>query len=337
MLSFKKNQGDQSPGEVLFDRSVYTGIGFGANEILSLIIAVEGRHYGGKKLYDGATKKFATSINKVNKLVGRKPVVHNEAGDILEVGTLLIGGTLLVVPMKWLEDRKASIVQKLNHGLDKLHGNKLDDEALKIRDKEVAEDIACEPKQTWGSLITGRVLAVLSNMVILKNTVLRGDKTNWAKDKTLEVTTVTTETLNNKLHSGKENTLLGKWSKSGRQVLADTHNKVENSKHHTRFTRYTEVAGIETFYTLASSIVLEIASKFIASKKPKVKNPELYNESKLAEQGQEKKKKKCDVVKEKTNTKFADKVSQSRKTLEPSTSYAESLALEADQQLQPGV
>ena len=254
----------KTSGELIFDRTVYTGVGFVANEISSMIIADELRYGKGKKFFDKASE-VAANLYKKNKAdyFGKIITPKAQAANMLEVGALLIGGTLLVVPMKWLEDRKAGLVEKLNHAMDKVRGRNPNDERIKLRDQEVAEVIACQPKQSWTSLLIGRALAVVSNMFILSNTVFAEPRASqikdWSEDKITKGTVKLDQMLGNKPNSALK------------KMMGDPAKSFEER----RFPRYARILSIETLYTLASSAVLEIASKFMAKKRPLVHDEKL--------------------------------------------------------------
>ncbi|MFW0776946.1 MAG: hypothetical protein ACN2B6_04415 [Rickettsiales bacterium] len=321
MLSFKKGKGDQSPGEVLFDRTVYTGIGFGVNEALSLYLADEIQHGFLKKQYDQFGNFLVKKLN-VGEVV-KNGVTHSAKARVdntLVVGALLIGGTLLLAPMKWIEDNKAYWVKKGNHFLDKVKGSKLTPEQVEQRDKEVAHDIACEPKQTWPTLLLGRLAGILTNMFVLSIFVFPKPTAEKIEVKSEAAVNKATRGLN-KILGGKENSLLSKMQRTE------------------RYPRYAKLLGIETVYTLSTSVILEVVSKLSARTNHNVHDPELCEEAKAEEQLAECKAsaKKCSAINKKTaNTKFVDKVSRRSKP-EAQNSYAEGIAIESDQQLQPGI
>jgi hypothetical protein len=184
---------------------------------------------------------------------------------MLEIGALLIGGTLLVLPMKMMTDRKTEISEKFNHWIDKLKGRELDDEALAARDKEVAEAIACEPKQSWKSLLIGRAAAVINNMFIMSNTLFTAPTADRIKDWSEKHVVDGTVKLDQML-GDRPNSLIKK-------MMGDLNAKFEDN----RFKRYARIFSIETIYTAISSLVLEVVSKFTAGKKPEVQNPEKCN------------------------------------------------------------
>ncbi|MGE0755116.1 MAG: hypothetical protein AB7L92_08165 [Alphaproteobacteria bacterium] len=320
MLFGNKHSRDrkETAGEVAFDRVVYTGIGFALNELLGLALAVEMRHFGGKNTFDKATRWW-------QKTRGHKDMVQNGvrtpaltlAADQLEIFTLLTSGTLLIVPMKLLEDNKAKIVKNFNHVFDKLHETA--PEQIKERDEEVEKAIACQPKQTWGTMILGRAIATAHNTFLLKETLFAGSRTQTVRDVSKKYIDKSVSGLHKISGSNLDSRLL----------------KIQKTE---RYKRYSEVIGLDTLYTIVSSVVLELTSKFFASKKPQVKNPEL-----------------CAIVEKEKQEKerFADHnpgqppvaaASRARRAghkklsfIEPAASHTQRLAEESNEQLQPGI
>ncbi|NBO19531.1 MAG: hypothetical protein EBV03_09975, partial [Proteobacteria bacterium] len=124
----------RSGGEVLFDRVVYTGIGFGVNEAASLWITDQFMH-GKPKWYLGGKPFSKEGFDSAAGWIAKKfKMPKAKAGNTLLMATLLSGGTLLVLPMRWLEENKISWVQRANHMLDGWRGNKMSAEEAVIQD-----------------------------------------------------------------------------------------------------------------------------------------------------------------------------------------------------------
>jgi hypothetical protein len=248
----------KTAGEIVFDRTVYTGIGFGVNEGSALVIADEFEHGMGKNLFQKTANWLVKTLKFGEKVTreGKKITPHENASNALLTFSLLLSGTALVWPMKWLEDHKASLVKKANHQIDNMRGNKLSGEEVKARDNEVEQALACEPKQSWPSLLVGRTIAVSSTMV---NSMFVMGPNGMRK-----------------AGNFSEN-LLTKGKLSIDPVPG-------NGKPRTRAQRYAYVTGIETVCCVISSIVLESASKLFARtrKKKLVHDPELCDEVKAA-------------------------------------------------------
>jgi|GEM_PF-6462314 len=257
-----KPQRAQTAGEILFNRVVYTGIGLGVNEASALVISDEFQHGVGKKWFEGIASWMEKSLKFKDTTKNGKFVTANaNAKNMLLWGSLLISGTLLVYPMKKLEDNKGYWVKKLNHWVDKWRGNKVSDDFIKdmdgkqltaeqlthadivaARDKEVEEALACEAKQTWPSLIIGRGIAVgtalgLGHVIGQEGS---GKMMNWS-----------------------EKLLTGSVQPEGKK---------------SRMHRYAALAALETLSCTTTSIALEIASKLFAKRGLAVRDAESCTE-----------------------------------------------------------
>lgn len=172
---------ERTGGEVAFDRIVYTGIGFGVNEASAIVIADEFEHGVGKKWFSSISDWMVKNL-KFKETIKNGVTVSAKANasNMLMWGSLLISGTLLVLPMKKLEDNKEYWVQKLNHWLDK---GKLTPEETEARDNEVKKALAEEPKQSWPSLAIGRSIAVVTALGLGKVIGAEGSQKmkNWSE------------------------------------------------------------------------------------------------------------------------------------------------------------
>jgi hypothetical protein len=230
----------KTAGEIFFDRTVYTGIGFGLNEVISLIFADKFQYGSGKIIGKQGFEKASDWIAKTFKF---KPKIKNgqtisaktSAGNSLLWISLTSGGFILLLPMKWLEDHKAGVVKWMNHVADKFGGTQTQ-EQIAARDAEVEQTIACEPKQSWGSLLKGRFIAIAASIGL-------GTLLGEARSESIKQTS--------------DKILSGAAEKIGMQkaLKSDV------------FHRYTRLIGVETVSCATSSMVLEIASKFFAKKK----------------------------------------------------------------------
>jgi hypothetical protein len=250
-------QRQQSAGEVAFNRIAYTGIGFGVNEVSSLWITDQFMHgknlfekssgalkragsWFSKEGFDGASKWLAKAFKVTDKLKNGKIITAQaRAGNGLLMVTLLSGGTLLLLPMKWLEDHKVYWVKKANHTIDWMRGNKLSAEDVAKRDDEVEQTIACSPRQSWPSMLLGRVIACASS--VGTGTFLIGPENNK------KIMDMSEKALAGSVQTGEKS----------------------------RWNRYASLIGVETYSCAISSIVLEFASKFLAKKSSRVHDPEL--------------------------------------------------------------
>ncbi len=242
----------KSAGERVFDRVVYTGIGFGVNEASSLWITdqfLNGKNllenvpvarkagaWFSKEGFDRASGYFAKAFKLTERVVqeGGKTVTllpRERAGNSILMATLLSGGTLLVWPMKLLEDHKAYWVKKANHVIDRWRGNKLTAEEVAARDDKVENDIACSPRQSWPTMLMGRAAAMFAS---------------WG-----------TGTF---LVGAERNKRLMEWSEKGLTGSLQPEGQ-RNAAH-----RYARLASVETYSCAVSSGVLELSSKFCAKR-----------------------------------------------------------------------
>lgn len=234
----KKPHRQETAGEVIFDRTVYTGIGFGVNEISAIVIADEFKHGIGKGWFEDISKWMVKNLKFKDTLKnGVTVTAQKNAASMLLWSSLLISGTMLVLPMKELEDNKGYWVKKANHWFDKLRGKKLTAEQVEMRDEEVEQALACQPKQTWPSLAIGRGIAIVTALGLGK---------------------AIGETRSQKMMDWSEKLLTG---------------SVAQNKN--RWHRYAAITSLETTSCLATSMALESTSKLFAKRGVTVRNPEV--------------------------------------------------------------
>ena len=250
-----------SDGVKVFNRGLYTGVGFGVNEVSSLWITNQFKE--GNNLFENVpmlkkagawfskegyekvgawiakTCKFAEKIGKDGKRISSL----DRGKNALLMTTLISGGTLLILPMKWLEDNKTYWVKKTDHFLDWMRGNKMSAEDVAARDAEVEQYIACSPRQSWPSMMIGRTIAVLSSIGL--GTFIVGPKNN------------------EKLMDLSERAFTGK-------LMPENYKGAPHS-----WRNYARLLSVETYSCLTSSVVLEIMSKFFAKKSSKPHDPAL--------------------------------------------------------------
>ncbi len=267
----------KTAGEIAFDRVVYTGIGFGVNEASSLWITDQFKHgnnllerapgflktmgsWFSRTGFDRISDRIAEIFKLEAKIVDGKTFTPRMRGNnTLLMATLLSGGTLLVWPMKKIEDHKNYWVKKANHFIDWFRGQKLSPEEVAARDAEVEQAIACSPRQSWPSLLAGRVIAMFSS---------------WATG-----TFIVKEKGNERVGQFSENVITHTMQETNTLVGASNSSWLAKLASNDKFKRYANLTGIETYSCAISSIVLEIASKFLAKFKPRVHDPEVCKET----------------------------------------------------------
>ena len=145
------NNPEMSPGEKWFNRLLYTGLNYWVNLGISLMVTDFFLHGGGKKWYTGGVSKIADRFSKW----GMKRE-NAKWGAEIALGTLSLnsGGNLLLIPTKFIEDRKRQWVYWLNEkmGVDQTapDGTKLTAENIFIEQEQ-------DP-QSWPRMIGRRIL-----------------------------------------------------------------------------------------------------------------------------------------------------------------------------------
>jgi len=157
---------DQKFANRVFNWLNYCGFGFLTNSALSLAITynvmpTDAAQNGINKLAEGI-KPVAGGWDKLKKLVGlgkeidkatRDAHLNARARSMAEIFCMFIAGTLVLLPMKWMEDSKKAIVDRIDrwknpeyHEHCKEHG--VEPEKLPHENEE---------KQGWSKLLWARV------------------------------------------------------------------------------------------------------------------------------------------------------------------------------------
>ncbi len=142
-----------SKGEGLYNWIVYSGINYWVNLLSSVAISDYFVNLGGKKHLERAAGGLSKAAAAAKLLSPEKALHHSTT--LLKTMSLLSGGWLLLVPMKWLEDRKRPVVHWLNDQLGV-------DQHAPDGHKETPDEIYIEkeqPHQGWGWVIGRRFLA----------------------------------------------------------------------------------------------------------------------------------------------------------------------------------
>jgi hypothetical protein len=143
-------------GEKIFDWVNYAGFGWIANEIVSGKISSNTVEEGSKfyKQYDGILEKIYHLFQKGEFVRTSKLAKNIRTGSDMFIMTL--GGHLMVLPIRFFENYKSGIVR----GIDGMLGGEA---AQKTPERIKAhEDMDNAPQQSWGSLIQGRLVTVVS-------------------------------------------------------------------------------------------------------------------------------------------------------------------------------
>ena len=223
-----------SKGDRLFDTLVYTGLNNISTFVLTLGITY-GLLHGFKKVGVGkeaVNEHFKKASADLGAFLEKMKSGRGEHAPTIMLTTALgIGGTLMIVPIKFLEDRRTGIVGYFNKKL----GDKTDPSELKEA-----------PKQSWGSLLFGRAAAWTTVFVSLTaaNKLLGKDqKTGLARFTQFE-----------------------NWF--AEHVVAKPLGKsVKTFGEHTAQFRLGKIAAIDVFATIAATLILETSSKFFANRR----------------------------------------------------------------------
>jgi hypothetical protein len=137
----------RTAGEKKFDRVTYNWLGYVANALLSVVaVAWVERTHGGQKMMDNFRGWAERNVKFVNP----------ETAKMLATKTFfLAGGFAVMLPMKWLEDKKLEMVKKYDR---QIYGDAVDTDPS-IRQSH--QDIENAPKQNWKSIIGSRILALV--------------------------------------------------------------------------------------------------------------------------------------------------------------------------------
>lgn len=231
----------KTTAEKIFDLSAYSGIGWVGNAALSTSIAyyLEYSKSGAKKFTNFA-KKIAQLINKEN------PNIQHTTNK-LEFLSLIIGGTILMWPLKKMEDHKGNIVRgidKIIGGVKSICGWKESKEETEQKE-EAFKLLEAEPKQNWKNILRARFVGLGAALLTL-HTV---DKISPVDNKMLKEVTATVAGSAHK-----------KWRPGA---------PIEKNE---RIKKITELATIDVIYSFVAAAGLYIDSHFINPPKNKNRN-----------------------------------------------------------------
>lgn len=209
----------RSKGERIFDWLTYGGIGFLGVFAAGIPFAYWAKYGKGANMFHGSSQY----LQKMG--MGAK-----SAEDAVMTSVLMQPGNLALIPIKIMENNKPHIVDKINDMLGE-----------KSSDASVEQD----PKQTWGSLIKGRLAAWLAVFMGFRGAALAvGDK-NFSKFENAFAEYVVCWPLGKPTH------------------IPGMAKIVENE---TKLFRYGKIASLDVFATAAATTLLYMASRFFAKK-----------------------------------------------------------------------
>ncbi|MEK6746024.1 MAG: hypothetical protein AABY33_03220 [Pseudomonadota bacterium] len=260
-----------SKGEKVFNWVTYKGLNYWVNLGLSVVmadIAINGKGFWRKGLdysISGTTKHVSNVLKSLSKNPNKEAIermVHNNTRVGYESLSLLTGGSILLFPLKYLEDNKRKIVHWLN---DKLGV----DQTAPDGHKKTPEEIHIEkeqPKQSAGNLIKRRLLGTVS--VVGAGFVL--DKI--FKQKTLldpEIVDLGWTKINydKKIQGGKNYIETTAFRHINNAVKFVTGGK--GFKENGRIGRWTKLAILDSIFTVITASVMWVTSGAKKGKMPK--------------------------------------------------------------------
>ena len=181
--AFAQNDPIMSKWEKVFDKTVYTGLNYWTNLIISVAMAdkflTKGTSWN--KFMESAIEKTTLAVHGMGVDI---TTAHSKSRSGLKFLSLLSGGYALLIPLKYLEDNKRNVVYWLNDkfGVPQIapDGRKLTPEEIHIEEEQ--------PKQSWGNVIMRRLYgtgAVIGSGLAL--THFYRDKENILKDEIVQI------------------------------------------------------------------------------------------------------------------------------------------------------
>lgn len=140
----------RSSGEKLFDLTTYGGLALVGNEVVSTYIVKQAE----KPTSFGRFFEASSNLTKKIGPAGKMP--YTQSGRFNYINFAIIGGFTMVPFIKFLEDNKGKLVRFADRIM---YGKEAETNPEMVRAHEEMDNA---PKQTWGSLMKGRVLTVLA-------------------------------------------------------------------------------------------------------------------------------------------------------------------------------
>ncbi len=169
----EKSKGHRSAGNYMFDASVYGGLNYFVNGAISIALA----HYAKRmptsrigKSFQSTKNGITDALKKVSQTEEWAAKYGKEANEFMWLGT---GGFILLLPIKWIEDVKPELVRYFDNTFGT--GPKTANQQY-----EYDQYLDDAPKQSYGSLIGGRCLALAGT--IGTTTALSGAMAPYFKD-----------------------------------------------------------------------------------------------------------------------------------------------------------
>lgn len=182
-MSGAKPQSDNTEREILpaehrFDKWVYGGISYAAQAATGIVLTYWLKHGGGKSYFNRAAEWLGPKIYR-NRSVTE--AAENVSTPLMVTTMVMVGNTFLL-PVKWLENHKASIVRKMHENdCEKMEraGTPFNEEE-RARQEKALKDLEKEPLQNWKSLLGGRAAGLIPVFALSFGL---GKKGEWAERK----------------------------------------------------------------------------------------------------------------------------------------------------------
>ncbi len=201
----------KSKGEKIFDWTVYGLMNYAGTFLLTMPLAYFIKHGAGKNWYD-----------KIDRGAEELGLHKGFGGNIVKAlqSTFITfwGGNVMLVPVRLAENFKVGIVTKLNEWLG---------------DKTDPSQIQEAPKQTWGTLIGGRLVAFFMTFSMM-----------FAADM-----------------------MIGKYFQQLQELGGNLFKRFAKPKNAQKAYHYGEIAALDSFATVASTALLYVTSHFFAQKR----------------------------------------------------------------------
>lgn len=151
---------ERSSGEVVFNTITYKGIGWILNAAISVYLTDLLMHGKGKNFFDKSIHKLAPFFQRM--VGGTEEAAQKTARGSMMTAGLFSGGTILLYPIKKLEDHKAAIVKWLDSKFNNLWAPTKEESEIQERAHQRLE---ADPKPSWPNIILGRILGTVSVVV----------------------------------------------------------------------------------------------------------------------------------------------------------------------------
>lgn len=200
----KNGKRKKIPEEKQFDLYLYGSFSYFGQALASVLATQWAKFGSGEKFFEKATNWL--SDGPLAK-AGINPATARKQANTLLVATALITvGNLFLLPVKYVENHKADYVARLKDWRNQrreARGETITDEERQAQDAAIAA-IRQEPKQSWASLICGRVFSLASIYAAIS--AVGGDRNKAMEDfsaKALSETLAKTGVAKNVAYSEK--------------------------------------------------------------------------------------------------------------------------------------